>query len=136
MLNPEPFTIVHGTPNDPLWDYLLSYPQADDAWYMSGADALVVGHSHLAFVCEERTGMLMPGPEGLRVAVGAKRLVVNPGSVGQPRDGDPRASYAMYDDALGIVSLQRVDYDIAATQRRMVDAGLPDSLVSRLSLGR
>ena len=135
-LEREPFTIVHGTPNDPLWDYLLSYPQADDAWYLSGAQALVVGHSHLAFVCEEDTGMLMPGPEGLRVAVGGKRLVVNPGSVGQPRDGDPRASYAVYDNETSIVSLQRVPYDIVSTQRKMVDAGLPDPLVSRLSLGR
>lgn len=132
----EPFTIVHGTPNNPLWDYLLSYPQADDAWYVSEASALIVGHSHLAFVCEEGTGMLTPGPEGLRVAVGGKRLVVNPGSVGQPRDGDPRASYAVYDDAAGIVSLERTPYDIAATQRRMVDVGLPEPLVSRLSLGR
>ncbi len=132
----EPFTLVHGTPKDPLWDYMLSYLQANDAWYMTETTALVVGHSHLSFVCEEDNGVLRPGPDGLRVAVGARRLLVNPGSVGQPRDGDPRAAYAVYDDAAATVTLARAAYDIAATQRRMVEVGLPEPLVGRLSLGR
>ena len=132
----EPFTLVHGTPRDPLWDYMLTYPQASDAWYVTETAALLVGHSHLSFVCEEDNGVLRPGPDGLRVAVGAHRLLVNPGSVGQPRDGDPRAAYAVYDDAAATVTLARAAYDIAATQRRMVEVGLPEPLVGRLSLGR
>jgi len=132
----ESFTLVHGTPNDPLWDYMLSYPQANDAWYMTETTALAVGHSHLAFVCEEGNGVLRPGPDGLRVPVGAHRLLVNPGSVGQPRDGDPRAAYAVYDDNAAVVTLARASYDIAVTQRRMVEVGLPEPLVGRLSLGR
>ena len=61
---------------------------------------------------------------------------MNPGSVGQPRNGDPRACYAVYDDQASEVALRRVAYDVAATQRAMEDANLPLSLISRLAHGR
>ncbi len=102
---------------------------------METSDVLV-GHSHFQFACEAGRGISQPGPEGLTVPLGHARVVINPGSVGQPRDQDPRAAYAVYDDEARSVSLHRVWYDIAATQRAMSEAGLPEALITRLSAGR
>jgi len=104
----EPFVLVHGTPADPLRGYLLSFGQATDAWYETGAKVVLVGHSHLPFACIEGDGLRQPGPDGLRVELGNLRVAVNPGSVGQPRDGDPRAAYAVYDEGAEAISLGRV----------------------------
>ena len=67
---------------------------------------------------------------------GDGRAMINPGSVGQPRDGDPRAAYALLDTASGLVTFERVAYDIALTQRRIRDRGLPAFLAERLAAGR
>jgi diadenosine tetraphosphatase ApaH/serine/threonine PP2A family protein phosphatase len=64
------------------------------------------------------------------------RMIINPGAVGQPRDGDPRASYAIYDSEGHMFRLYRVDYDIRATQDKMMQAGLPITLVTRLEVGK
>ena len=136
MVTEQPFTLVHGTPLDPIWDYLLSCGQAVDAWEQTGARWLLVGHSHIAFVFREGQAGERPEGAALRVALGSQRLAINPGSVGQPRDGDPRAAYALYDDVQRAVTLHRVPYDISVTQRKMADVGLPEPLISRLSLGR
>ena len=69
------------------------------------------------------------------LALGRSRLIINPGGVGQPRDGDPRASYAIYDNEIGMVSIYRIPYDINVTQNRMVKHNLPVRLVARLSQG-
>ena len=69
------------------------------------------------------------------LALGEKRLIINPGGVGQPRDGDPRASYAIYDSEARSVTQCRIPYDIGATQARMVEHRLPMRLVTRLSYG-
>jgi diadenosine tetraphosphatase ApaH/serine/threonine PP2A family protein phosphatase len=74
--------------------------------------------------------------DGEFVALGKKRLVFNPGSVGQPRDGDPRAAYAICDMDARTFTQHRVEYDIAATQKLMEDAGLPSWLIERLAIGR
>jgi len=71
----------------------------------------------------------------IRLALGKNRLIINPGGVGQPRDGDPRASYAIYDNETGMVRLYRVPYDVGVTQIRMVRHNLPMRLVARLSQG-
>jgi diadenosine tetraphosphatase ApaH/serine/threonine PP2A family protein phosphatase len=131
----ESFLMVHGSPKDPLWDYLLSYPQAIEAWERTEVSDVLVGHSHYQFVCEAGRGVERPGVDGLTVPLGHARLVVNPGSVGQPRDGDPRAAYAIFDDQARIISLRRAWYDISATQRAMAEAGLPEALIRRLSSG-
>jgi diadenosine tetraphosphatase ApaH/serine/threonine PP2A family protein phosphatase len=74
--------------------------------------------------------------DGTALELRDRRLVINPGSVGQPRDGDPRTSYAVYDDEARTVTVHRLEYDIAATQQKMAAAGLPRWLIQRLSLGR
>ena len=71
----------------------------------------------------------------LRDALAARRYILNPGSVGQPRDSDPRAAYAVLDTETGNMQFQRVPYDIAATQRRMQAAHLPAKLINRLEFG-
>ena len=136
QLQDDPFLLVHGTPKDPLWDYLVTYGQAVEAWEYTENFVVLVGHSHLQFACVAGAGIEQGGPEGFNIPLGHARLVVNPGSVGQPRDGDPRAAYAIYDDDRRSIRLHRAWYDITATQRDMADAGLPESLISRLSFGR
>ncbi len=135
-LREDGFTLVHGSPKDPLWDYLFGYPQAIEAWERAVTRDVLVGHTHYQLAATAGAGLTQPGSEGLTVFRGEARLVVNPGSVGQPRDSDPRAAYAVYDDDLGAVALHRAWYNVAATQRAMADAGLPDPLISRLSAGR
>ena len=128
-------TLVHGAPRDPIWEYLVSYSQAQAAWESIESRALLVGHSHIPFVCVEGEGMQRAMGER-RATLAEGRLVANPGSVGQPRDGDSRAAYAVYDDADEALELRRTVYDIAATQRRMEELGLPGPLSARLSVGR
>ena len=130
------FTLVHGSPKDPLWDYLMGYPQAVEAWERVETSDVLVGHSHFQFSCEAGRGLEQPSAEGMIVPLGPARVVINPGSVGQPRDGDPRAAYAIFDDEARHVHLQRTWYDVSATQRAMADVGLPEPLISRLSAGR
>jgi diadenosine tetraphosphatase ApaH/serine/threonine PP2A family protein phosphatase len=77
---------------------------------------------------------LVPDP-GSRLELDHRRLILNPGSVGQPRDGDPRSSYLVIDTGAGHATWHRVEYDIAATQAAMLAAGLPSRLARRLSFG-
>ena len=135
-LHEDGFTLVHGSPKDPLWDYLFGYPQAIEAWDRAATPDVLVGHTHYQFAATAGLGLEQPGPEGLTAFRGPARLVVNPGSVGQPRDSDPRAAYAVYDDEVGALELRRAWYDVASTQRAMAEAGLPEPLISRLSVGR
>lgn len=133
------FTLVHGSLRWPEWEYLLSSEQAQAHFELQRTPYGLVGHSHLPFVCEEHEGSpptLRPAADGERVELGEQRLILNPGSVGQPRDGDPRASYALYDSAAPVVTYHRVEYDIAATQQAMEAARLPRWLSERLSYGR
>ena len=135
-LTEGPFTLVHGTPNDPIWEYLVSYSQAEAAWNAIDTSTLLVGHSHLPFVCQEGQPMERDLEHGQHISIDGRRLAINAGSVGQPRDGDPRAAYAVYDGTTETVELRRVAYDVRPTQRRMAEAGLPEPLISRLSVGR
>ncbi len=136
-----PWTLVHGTPRDPVWEYLLdadttlaNLPFITTPWFL-------VGHSHLplVFVTGEtglkmRGRMLRPG-ETVR-CFGDTEGAINPGSVGQPRDADPRAAYALVDTEALTVTPRRVAYDIAEVQARIRAAGLPEPLAARLEVGR
>ena len=133
------WTLVHGSLRAPEWEYLLDAESASAHLALQTTPRSIVGHSHLPFyVIETRDD----GPVFHRVFDGdvaelpAERLIANPGSVGQPRDGDPRASYLLYDDAAATITWHRVEYDIAAAQRAIVDAGLPPFLAERLAVGK
>ncbi len=134
----DDFTLVHGSPREPIWEYMLSTScaQANLAYFQS--PFCLVGHSHvpLIFECRE-TGdcSLTEFPEATTLRLGKNRLIINPGGVGQPRDGDPRASYAIYDSEARSISHYRIPYDIGVTQAKMMEHRLPLRLVRRLSYG-
>ena len=132
------FTLVHGSPRDPVWEYLLT-----DDGFRANLDhfetpGCVVGHSHMQFMVQipDDGAMVVRAEQDVVVNIGDDRFFINPGSVGQPRDGDPRAAYAIYDEGERTVTFKRVEYDIGATQKRMESAGLPEVLADRLSHGR
>lgn len=136
------FTLVHGTLRWPVWEYLYSFEAAAAHLERQETPFGLVGHTHVPMVVVE-------GPEfehgcdmyrlddGATVELDrARRVVINPGSAGQPRDGDPRSAYAVYDSDLATVTQRRVEYDVAATQKLMEPAGLPRWLIERLATGR
>ncbi len=132
------FSLVHGSLRDPLWEYLVSGPSAMETFRRMSTRFCLVGHSHIPFVCAEAEGMprfdvLM---DGQGVELGEGRIIANPGSVGQPRDGDRRASYLLYDVEKGWLAHHRVAYDVSVTQERMRVVGLHPYLIERLSYGR
>ena len=132
------FTLVHGSPRQPIWEYLISVSSAKENFAYFQSQFCLVGHSHLPIVFkydETDTCSSSQFASNVRLALGKSRLIINPGGVGQPRDGDPRASYAVYDDETGMVRLHRVPYDISVTQTRMVKHNLPMRLMARLSQG-
>ncbi|MEK7777580.1 MAG: metallophosphoesterase family protein [Chloroflexota bacterium] len=138
VLTQGPFTLVHGSLRDPVWEYLLDAEAAQATLALLQTRRCLVAHSHIPFLC--RDGSPYPLferlPEAKPMPLGQGRAVVNPGSVGQPRDGDPRAAYILYDADAGSVTLHRVEYEIRATQRKMAEARLPAPLIMRLPLGR
>lgn len=143
VTNPQDtFTIVHGSLRYPIWEYLYSYESARGHLALQETPFSCVGHTHVPMLVVEDENAAH-GCELYRLDDGqtveledGATLVINPGSVGQPRDGDPRASYAIYDTDARTVTLHRVEYAIAETQKLMADAGLPQPLIERLSVGR
>lgn len=133
----DDFTLVHGSPREPIWEYLLSLEVAKDNFAYFETDFCLVGHSHVPLVFKHigNTVAYRKLQESADLELGKNRLIINPGGVGQPRDGDPRASYAVYDTEARTIYHYRVEYDIAATQRKMSQHKLPPRLISRLSLG-
>ncbi len=131
------FTLAHGSPREPIWEYLLSPEQARENLDHFTTAYCLVGHSHIPLIFEQAgQGMAYQVlNDGMKIGLGENRLILNPGGVGQPRDGDPRAAYAIYDSQTQTVSLFRVEYDIASTQKKMAEQGLPLSLILRLSHG-
>ncbi len=176
------FTLAHGSPGNPIWEYLIGPAEAAPNFAAFDTLFCVVGHTHLptiflqpasvhavtepsyAQVLQSRVRLAMADPDGpsrsalesiapdisaspqlaqcerLAPAPGlwmlppGYRAIINPGSVGQPRDGDPRASYVMYDSELGF-EFRRVPYDIGATQRKIRESGLSPRLAARLANG-
>jgi diadenosine tetraphosphatase ApaH/serine/threonine PP2A family protein phosphatase len=130
--------LFHGSGRDPVWEYVLS---DDAAWWTFQATPeplVLVGHSHvplmISFDGEELEGSL--AEEGADVDLSGKRWLLNPGSVGQPRQGDPRAAYLLLDLDAQRASFRRAEYDIERTQAEMREAGLPELLAARLALGQ
>jgi len=132
------FTLVHGSPREPIWEYLLSTSNAKENFAYFQSKFCLIGHSHVPLVFRySETGAcsLSHFSPNIGLVLGESRLIINPGGVGQPRDGDPQASYAIYDSETGVVRLYRVSYDISATQAKMAEQGLPMRLAARLSYG-
>ena len=132
------FTLVHGSPREPIWEYIMSAGSAGENIVCFQTQFCLVGHSHVPFVFQDTetgAGSWAGFADNAVLALTEDRLIINPGGVGQPRDGDPRASYAIYDSDAGTVTHYRIPYDIAATQSRMRQYKLPESLARRLSHG-
>jgi diadenosine tetraphosphatase ApaH/serine/threonine PP2A family protein phosphatase len=134
----EHVELFHASPRDPVWEYVLSVDAVEAAFELTGEPLVLVGHSHvpLAIVLEE--GQLGGGlaPDGTEAELGSSaRLLLNPGSVGQPRDGDPRAAWLLLDYAAGHASFRRVSYPVGRTQEEIRERGLPDALAERLARG-
>jgi len=131
-------TLAHGSPRDPLWEYILNtlsarlnFDHFDTAWCF-------VGHTHIQgmFKLVEGSDRVTAEPTkpGMKIKLHPK-LILNPGSVGQPRDRDPRAAYAIFDSEARTWEPRRVGYNIAEVQERIREAGLPEKHAVRLAEG-
>jgi diadenosine tetraphosphatase ApaH/serine/threonine PP2A family protein phosphatase len=129
--------LFHASPRDPVWEYVLSEHAALAALRETDAPLVLVGHSHVALGLgwdgQALDGGLVPG--GTTTELDGRRWLLNPGSVGQPRDGDARAAWLLIDIEAKRGTFRRVHYDIARTQEEMRDRGLPEALAARLAHG-
>jgi predicted phosphodiesterase len=133
----ESAALYHGSPRDPIWEYVLTDEAALAAIELSPRPIVLVGHSHVALAVggrEEMEGGLAPEGTEIELAEG-ERWLLNPGSAGQPRDGDPRAAWLLLDLGKRRASFRREPYDVERTQKEILDAGLPESLAARLESG-
>jgi diadenosine tetraphosphatase ApaH/serine/threonine PP2A family protein phosphatase len=134
----EGFTLVHGSPRHPIWEYILNPSIAEANFEHFDTRFCLVGHTHVPVIYRDNPNQagdaLTPSPDA-RLVLGEGRLIINPGSVGQPRDGDPCASYAVFDSDELALEYRRIPYPIETTQARMVEKGLPVRLVMRLAYG-
>jgi diadenosine tetraphosphatase ApaH/serine/threonine PP2A family protein phosphatase len=136
----DDFTLAHASPREPVWEYILDASTAYQNFEHFSTPFCLVGHTHVPvlFELDEESNrcrlLLPPFPEPLKL--GAHRSIINPGSVGQPRDGDPRAAYGVLDTDEMTFEFRRVAYPIQATQERMRAQGLPQRLIDRLRVGR
>ena len=131
-------TLVHGSPRDPMWEYVTSMPVARANLAVMASRIGLHGHTHLPLAWIEEDGaveVISPG-DGSVLELRGRRVLANPGSVGQPRDGDTRASFMIVDTEADTISWHRTAYDVAGMQSKMRGAGLPSNLVARLSHGQ
>ena len=140
-------TLVHGSLRNPVWEYITSTAVAAGTFALQETPICFHGHTHVPVIIadleeDEASNPYSEVPQvtvpsaGQRTSVTGSRFLVNPGSVGQPRDGDPRASYLIYDDEVRHVEHRRVAYPLERTQEMIRAEGLPESLALRLSYGR
>ena len=133
------FTLVHGSPRQPVWEYILDRFIARENFPLITTPWCLVGHTHTPVIykeispdgdCDEEA------PDYRRPrSLNGERLIINPGSVGQPRDNNPHAAYAILDTGARMWEYRRILYDVAETQNRMRVARLPERLASRLAYG-
>ncbi|MEO8206395.1 MAG: metallophosphoesterase family protein [Chthoniobacterales bacterium] len=130
------FTIVHATLDTPhKWGYVFNQLDAAANFSYQTTTLCFIGHTHVpkAYV---REGSVRTIPFGVLPIQAGKKYLINVGSVGQPRDGDPRSAYAIFDTDSNEVELRRIEYDMTTTQRKILEAGLPQKLAERLEVGR
>lgn len=130
-------TLVHGSPRDPTWEYVTSTAIARACFAAMTSRHGLHGHTHVpvAFLQGPRRMDVVDAGDGSAVGFDGRRAFLNPGSVGQPRDGDPRASYLVLDPEAGAATWHRVAYDHASVAADMRAAGLPERLAARLRHG-
>jgi predicted phosphodiesterase len=131
-------TAVHGSPREPIWEYITDAAIAAANMTAFETRHCLYGHTHLPVIYRS-DGIHMtvvPATISAPIALDARRALINPGSVGQPRDGNRDASYLILDTEAGVAEFHRVAYDVGLTQRLMREAGLPRWLVERLAIGR
>jgi diadenosine tetraphosphatase ApaH/serine/threonine PP2A family protein phosphatase len=131
-------TIAHGSPRDPLWEYILNSLSARLNFDHFDTPWCFVGHSHIQcmFALDEendRVSLEQVKPD-VQIPLHSK-LILNPGSVGQPRDRDPRAAFAIYDTVARTWEPRRVEYNVAEVQKRIREAGLPEKHALRIAEG-
>jgi diadenosine tetraphosphatase ApaH/serine/threonine PP2A family protein phosphatase len=130
-------TLVHGSPRDPVWEYITSVPVARANLAVLETPVGLHGHTHLPMAWADRDGRveaISPGP-GSSFRLDGRPVLLNPGSVGQPRDGDPSAAWLEIDTDAGLATWRRTAYDVEAVRQAMLDAGLPERLADRLRVG-
>ena len=135
--NEAGMTLVHGSPRDPVWEYVTSIPVARANLAVLTTTIGLHGHTHLPMAWADRDGRI----EAIAPRLGSsfrlddRPVLLNPGSVGQPRDGDPTASWLEIDTDAGLATWRRIGYDIEAVRTAMLGAGLPRRLADRLRIG-
>ncbi len=133
------WTLAHGSPRHPIWEYLIYTSVAKQSFRHYDTPFSLVGHTHVPVIFRDipdrRDCLAMQPEERSPFPLTEGRYIVNPGSVGQPRDGDPRAAYLLLDVEAATVEYRRVPYDVAETQRRIRAANLPTRNSARLELG-
>ncbi len=127
--------LFHASPRDPVWEYVLSPAVALAALAGTEEGLVLVGHSHVALSYGWNERLLALAPDGTEVDLAAERRLLNPGSVGQPRDGDPRAAWLELDLDARRAVFRRVPYAVERTQAEIREAGLPEPLAARLEHG-
>ena len=133
----EGFTFVHGSPRSPLMEYLVTPESAVANFPLIETPYCLVGHSHLSFICkpDAESAVFSEFAEGVPFQLSNDKVIFNPGSVGQPRDRDPRASYLIVDTGFGTVEQHRASYDFSTTQEKMKERGLNRYLWERIAYG-
>jgi predicted phosphodiesterase len=131
--------LYHASPRDPVWEYVLSTWQAEESMDMMDARVAAIGHSHVALWFSrdddgEMSGSTAAADEEKDLSAGT--WLINPGGVGQPRDGDPRAAWLLLDTSRCKVQWRRVEYPIEVAARAIEEAGLPRALAVRLFSGQ
>lgn len=135
----EAIGLYHASPRDPVWEYVLSSLLADLCLDAQAHRICAVGHSHVALSFSRAEGEAATGEpqrHGTQLDVSEGEWILNPGSVGQPRDGDRRASWLLLDTDAWEATFMRTDYDIAGAEAAIRAARLPDSLAERLGYGQ
>lgn len=134
--------IYHGSPRDPIWEYVLWPDQAGECISRQATRVAMVGHSHVALCFRAADDGDIDATQGAQVAAGTTldvsdgRWLLNPGSVGQPRDGDPRAAWLVLDTEAWTAAYNRVDYPVDEAAESIINAGLPEHLGRRLVVGQ
>lgn len=131
------FTLVHASPRQPVWEYILDRHTAKLNFDHFSSPYCIVGHTHIPIMyidTDDEVVEVRPNYDEI-LAFDAERLIINPGSVGQPRDSNPDAAYALLDTDTAHWEYRRIPYDISETQRRMQSHGLSARLVARLAKG-